>query len=498
MSTQDSQQQWWGRWIPAGFFLLTIYFPLFLHLGNEPVKNFDESLFACRAFSIAYYGEYLCNFRDLPQGPSASNTKPPLISYVQALSFYIFGYNELALRLPIAISAVLLIWVLIAFSRREFGSPTFGYICGLVLVTSRGFVDVHMSRTGDHDIPLALFGLIFLLSVYRYLDSHRTEKKYLVVLTLMLIFMALTKGIAGLFFGPGVVLYALYKRQLLPLLRDKYTWIAVGVYILAVVGFYLFRHLDCPEFLDRMWKYEMGGHYGKTRDSHDHPWYWYFHNWYIGRFPWLPLVPLGIGMMFLNRFRDLRDWGVMMLICFVTYMAVVSNSQTKLLWYDASVYPMLAFWAAWVLYTLFNGLKRHFAPLNISKTYLLGILFLIGIFVFPYRDIMQKVYLPRDVHYVPERYGHIIKETERLLPDITEYCVLHIGQSTHILFYQLIYNNLKDYRIKRYRSPESVKVGDTVMVCQTNVKNRLMREYEYEFVLGTQNKCVLLHLIRRK
>ncbi|MEO1449894.1 MAG: hypothetical protein AAFV07_10220, partial [Bacteroidota bacterium] len=48
------------RWLVLGLFLAVVYFPLFLHLDHEPVKNFDEALFANRAFSIAYYGEYLC------------------------------------------------------------------------------------------------------------------------------------------------------------------------------------------------------------------------------------------------------------------------------------------------------------------------------------------------------------------------------------------------------------------------------------------------------
>ena len=496
MSSPQEHNKWLTRWIPGGFFFLAIYFPLFLHLDVEPVKNFDESLFACRAFSIAYYGEYLCNFRDLPQGPSASNTKPPLISYVQALSFRILGYNELALRLPTAISAVLLIWVLIVFSKREFGTPTFGYFCGLVLVTTRGFVDVHLSRTGDHDIPLALFGLIFLLSVYRYLDSERTDKKYLILLTLMLILMALTKGVAGLFFAPGVLLYALYKRQLIPLLKERSTWIALGIYVAAIGGFYILRHMDCPEFLDRMWKYEVGGHYGKTRDGHKHPWNWYLNNWYVGRFPWLPFVPFGIGLTFLHRFRHLRDLGVLLLISFVTYMAVVSNSQTKLLWYDASVYPIMAFWVGLVFYFLFEGIKKSLGGTQI-RNLILGTLFCVSLFAFPYRDIMLKVYQPRDVHYVPERYAYLIKRAENLLPETTHYNILHVGQSTHILFYQLVYNNLKDYRIRRYRALESVKVGDIVMACQPNIKKRLMERYEYKLMLGAED-CILIHLLSKK
>lgn len=493
------------RWITLLLFAAAVYFPLFLHLDKEPVKNFDESLFACRAFSLAYFGEYLCNFTDFTtftegqiRGPGASNTKPPLISFVQAGFFRVFGYNELALRLPSALSALLILGVFLRLSRRLFGDWTFGYLAGLVLVTSRGFVNVHVTRTGDHDAPLALFGLVLLLAFYHYLESDRQDRRQLALLTAMLCCAALTKGVAGLFFGPGMLLYALYKRQFLALLRDRHTWLALGAYLLVVGGYYLYREWDCPGFLDRVWRYEVGGHYGATRDGHLHPWYWYFQNFYINKFTyWLPLLPLGIGLFFHPRLRALRDLGVLLLLAGASWMAVISNSETKLLWYDASMYPLMALVVGLALYQLHTGVQQWLAAPTPGWRYLTTVLFLLVFFLMPYRFIISKVYHPQEVLYQPEKYGFLIKQTERNLPDLKQYHILHLGQSTHALFYQLVYDLTKGYRIGRYRAPESTRVGNVVMTCQPRLRRYLSERYELE-LLQAYDECVLVRLVARK
>ncbi|MEM7659428.1 MAG: glycosyltransferase family 39 protein [Bacteroidota bacterium] len=498
MQLRWNRETFLKQWLPAVLFSAAIYFPLFLHLDVEPIKNFDESLFACRAFSVAHYGDYLCNFRDLPYGPSASNTKPPLMTYVQAGFFKLIGYNELALRLPIAIAAVLLIFTLIQFGRKQFGSEAFGYFCGLILVTSRGFVTVHMSRTGDHDVPLALFGLLLLLMVHRYFSAEIQEKKYLGWITLLLICTTLTKGIAGLFFGPAIVLYALYRKQLIPLLKDKYTWYAALTYVVVIAGYYLVRNEICPDFLDRVWRYEVGGHYGATRDGHNHPWFWYLKQWYEFKFHyWLPLIPLGIGLTFHPKFRQIRDLSVLFLLASTTYLAVISNSQTKLSWYDASLYPMMAFWAGLVCFVLWQSIMDWLQANSISKRYLFTALFVLGLFAFPYRDIMEKVYEPKDVLYPPEKYGFLMKQMDKTMPDFQSYQILHVGQSTHSLFYQLVYNEVKGYQIGRYFAYESAKEGDFIMACQNRIKRRLEREFETQVWQSTE-QCKLYYLVKRK
>ncbi|MCB0844496.1 MAG: hypothetical protein KDE26_14675, partial [Bacteroidetes bacterium] len=58
---QLQASKWIRTWGPIVLFAIAAYFPIFLHLGSFPLKNFDESLFAMRAYKMAHEGEYLYN-----------------------------------------------------------------------------------------------------------------------------------------------------------------------------------------------------------------------------------------------------------------------------------------------------------------------------------------------------------------------------------------------------------------------------------------------------
>ncbi|MCB0838311.1 MAG: glycosyltransferase family 39 protein, partial [Bacteroidetes bacterium] len=231
--------KWIRIWVPILLFSVAAYFPIFLHLGSFPLKNFDESLFAMRAYKMAHEGEYLYNFRDFPDGPSSTNVKPTFFTTIQALSFKILGYNEIALRLPVALCVVLLLGFFLRLSYLETGSLTWGYFCGLVLITSIGFIRVHISRTGDHDAPLAVMGWLSLLYFFRYLQNDRKSTRDLWIFTFLMIAATLTKSVSGLFFVPALVIYSLYKKQFVALMTSKELWLSVAAFVIAVGGFYL-------------------------------------------------------------------------------------------------------------------------------------------------------------------------------------------------------------------------------------------------------------------
>ena len=107
-------------------FCLYIYFPLFLHLGVGPARLWDESLFAMRAGLMAEEGKYLLNYSYWVEGGSGhKNTKPPLMTWVQAGFIKVFGHSELVLRLPIALLATGAIFLMVWFFKKEWGSIGF-------------------------------------------------------------------------------------------------------------------------------------------------------------------------------------------------------------------------------------------------------------------------------------------------------------------------------------------------------------------------------------
>jgi 4-amino-4-deoxy-L-arabinose transferase-like glycosyltransferase len=483
------------KWGAIILFALVAYFPLFLHLGSFPLKNFDESLFAIRAYKMAHYGEYLYNFRDLPDGPSSTNVKPTFFTTIQALSYKIIGYNELALRIPVALCVVLLLFYFLRFSKQETGSYLFGFFCGMVLLTSIGFIRVHVARTGDHDAPLAVFGWLSLLYFFKYLQNDRQSSRDLWIFTFFLIAGTLTKSVSGLFFCPAMLLYSLYKKQFVALLKTRDFWLAIAAFVISVGSFYVIREIEHPGFWKFIVKGELGGRYLGTLNGHNFPWYWYAVRLYKIKFmPWLLLLPVGIGLMITDKNRRLADFGVLMTLAGITWMTVISTAQTKLEWYDASLYPVMAMLVGYVLYRAYQ-LVMSYVPIksNALRSGLTVLIFIL-VFAFPYKKIIEKVYQPKDIDYPGERYGLLISQVKNKYPDLKEFTIQYNSFSTHILFYQLVYNQHRGYHISRIDKPEEARVGMTVMSCDPNDVKYLEENFVVEPITGKEG-CKLLRLL---
>jgi len=99
--------------------LILIYLVVFLKIDTFHLRWWDESMFAVNTYEMAKNGHpfslYFNGVIDI------SNSKPPLTVWVQVAFTKLFGYNEVALRLPSAIAAALSIIVTFRFTQRRFG-----------------------------------------------------------------------------------------------------------------------------------------------------------------------------------------------------------------------------------------------------------------------------------------------------------------------------------------------------------------------------------------
>ncbi len=94
------------NYILFALLLVLIYFPIFLHLTYMPIRMWDESITGVNAIEMASNHHYFVTYID--GHPDMYNCKPPLLLWCIVLSIKIFGFSELALRLPSAIAALLL------------------------------------------------------------------------------------------------------------------------------------------------------------------------------------------------------------------------------------------------------------------------------------------------------------------------------------------------------------------------------------------------------
>ncbi|HSB33796.1 MAG TPA: glycosyltransferase family 39 protein, partial [Nitrospirota bacterium] len=122
----------------------------FYQLGSHPLWDVDEGLHASTSKDMVLSGDWVTtrvngqNFYD----------KTVLYNWFAAVSFLLFGFTELAARLPAALLGLGTVLVTYELGRRMFGSGA-GLLGGAVLATSPEFIV--LSRAVVHDISLAFF-----------------------------------------------------------------------------------------------------------------------------------------------------------------------------------------------------------------------------------------------------------------------------------------------------------------------------------------------------
>ncbi|MEM6263520.1 MAG: glycosyltransferase family 39 protein [Bacteroidota bacterium] len=462
-------------------FCFLAYFPLFFHLDTEPLKQWDESLFGLRALYLAENGEILNNFGQFDKAPGHPNTKPPLISFVQVIFMKVLGYNELALRLPIALFGLLLMGIFYWFSLKEWGKPGIGLLGGLALLTSTQFVQPHMVRSADHDVPLSVFAFLSIIFLYRYLKNDQKKFVHLALLTLMVGFGVLTKNLFGLLFLPGFFLYFLYKRQLIPFLTSGRFVGSLGILAGLLGGFYIVWEIQNPGIMNRIWEYEILKRYTTALENHEGSIFYYVSLWIEGGFmPWVLFIPITFGLLFIEKYKAYHDFIVITAFCFFITLIAISLGSTKTVWYSAVLYPILGIWTGISLNLLLEGSVRLLKPLSIPKIGIitLELLLLFGI---PYYHVMENI-LKEDYVYPQERYGHFMNQHARVHPSDQDYKIHLSSWDTHAIYYVNAFNSGKGFNLGVNRDPSGLKVGQKVLVCTQKDFNRIKKRFKFDKV----------------
>ncbi len=468
-------------------FALLCYFPLFLHLGSLSLRLWDESRRGVNALEMAANGHWLVPH--FGGAPDMWGTKPPLLVWLQAIFMKIVGYNELAVRLPSALAGAATVFLLVWFAQKVLKRPFAGFFAGLVLLTSDIYIESHGAISGDYDALLALWQTAYLLSFYRYLEDRRPQLLYLTGLFVFL--AAFTKGIAGFFFLPALLVYALWRGEMLPLLTSKQTYWTLLAVVGALLGYYFLREAVNPGYLQAVWENELGGRYFEAKEGQAQPFLFYFKS--IFKFdlysPWVYVVPLAFLVGFLQS--NLRRITTLLAINFVLFFGVISFAQTKLTWYFMPILPSISLLVGLLIEEVYEGLRTH---LHLSRPWLRRTLFIVlsfTIFTLPYRRIIEKVYVFEHQGFLKEKMDY--RDFLRTIPEEKELTILHPYYNGHVVFYQTLYNH-QGYQIKDKmlhtpqpgvlpeipEIPPTFARGEKVILCETEPWNYLSSNYLWE------------------
>lgn len=348
-----------------GFLCYLFYFK---NLGLWTSRMWDEARNGVNALEMLKNGNLLVTY--FRGAPDLWNVKPPFYIWTVTVLFKIFGPSDYLLRLPSALAASFVTFAIYFFAKTKLKRPGIGLLASLILLSSMGFPDAHIARTGDYDAMLTLWVFLTTTSFYTY--TQEWNKRDLILSFIFLTLAVFTKGVAGLFMVPGVLLYLLLTRRLMNVIKTPTFWKALFISVLFIAAYYLGREAVNPLYLHTVMKEELG-RYGNITGSKisDFGYYWRFFTDF--RFQkWIYLIPLSIVSIFVTKEKKLKDWIILSYIISVWYFLLISLSSTKNLWYDAQLYPFMSLLAAIFIAQLIKQLPilLRIIPIAILAYYL--------------------------------------------------------------------------------------------------------------------------------
>ncbi len=285
--------------------------------------------------------------------------KPPLKYWLIAIAFKLFGVHDWAARLPVALSAVLLCWLVFRMGAWAF-SVRAGTCAGLALATSVGlflFTRVQLSEVMiAFTIALAMWAFLRALD-----DTERRPGVWSVAMAASIGVGLLLKGlIAAVFPVAAALLFLAFTRQLF--LRE--TWqrlrpfrgvlvvlaIAAPWHILATLRnppyFDLTMHSGPGQYHGFFWFYFINEHvlrFLNLRYPHDYntvprAWFWLFHVLWL--FPFSVFFPAVATISFkaVDRASRMR----LLCLCWVGFLLAFFTFSSTQEYYSLPCYPALA------------------------------------------------------------------------------------------------------------------------------------------------------------
>lgn len=478
-------------------------FALFAHLDDPQLEFFDEARRANNALEMArgdapslltpsYYGK-----------PDHWGTKPPLLVWCQAAWMKVIGPSELAVRLPSALASVALLFLLVWWGRKDFGSPLAGALGGLTVFCSWQYMGNHGARTGDYDALLMLFLTAQLIFFYRYVTSDKL--KYLFAAGAAVFLAGMTKGVAGGFLLPGIGLWMLLDRRGRKKVLRPAPYLIVGAAIALVVGYYFLRETVDPGFLEMLRQNELGGRFADVNEGHRGPWYYYLLKLVQDQGFVFPLVMLFPAAAYLLTDEEYERPTRLLAITAVSFLAVISLAATKLYWYKNPVLPLFGMLVGAGFYHLCRILAERLGP---TRGRVVVVALFLGVFLAPTLLISHRVLNARRFQETAPRkaaYREFMRRTEVTPP----YSVLVEDYHPNARFYvERLRTKGQDVRLKRYKrlrpflsldiQPKDVfKVDERVVVCTSDTWEHLFDRWRMK-ILVDNKRCKLVQLREKR
>ncbi len=285
--------------------------------------------------------------------------KSPLVYWLMAVSYRIFGVHDWAARIPIALSCIGLAWLTAAFGMWAFGKRA-GFYAGLCIATCIGLF--LFTRILIPDVMLTFTVALAMWAFLRCLEEGEAHPRaWAAVLAVNLALGLLLKSMIGVLFPLAAGgIYLLVTRQLF----SRRTWkrlhpfTGLGIILLIAAPWHILATLQNPPYFVFTFRSVPGQYHGflwfyfmneqvlrflnlrYPRDYNTVPrlYFWLFH--LIWLFPWSVYLPAVAKLSYKPADRAGRTRSLA--LCWAGFVLVFFTFSTTQEYYSMPCYPALA------------------------------------------------------------------------------------------------------------------------------------------------------------
>ncbi|OHB70920.1 MAG: hypothetical protein A2W23_03775 [Planctomycetes bacterium RBG_16_43_13] len=352
---------------------LSVYL-FFFWLGGNGLWNADEGRYAEGGREMFVSGDFLVPTIDgLPR-----INKPPLIYWLDAVSYSIFSVNEFAARFFPALFALIGVVMAYYFGKMSWNRRA-GFIAGVVLATCGQYIV--LARVIVTDMVLASLMALAIFFWFRGYKSPRSGGINYILFYIFCGLAVLTKGPLGLIVPfLAIVPYLAVTGELK---RIKEMRPIIGVILILVISlpWFLLVERRYPGYLQYFFVEQNFLAFFESGIHHGRPFYYTFGYLFAGMFPWPLFFLYLVFRLFKIGFGNIRkvESG---LLFFILWLALAflffTVSKSKSSTYLQPVYLPVAVLVGW----LFDIVIREAIPGETNKGMIVGvvlILILVGV-----------------------------------------------------------------------------------------------------------------------
>lgn len=327
-----AHDRWWEFFTFFSLFILAIILYTF-HLGNLPLRDWDEATFAqvAKEISQSRFDDWRWLFPTI-WGEAYLN-KPPLIHSLTALVYTFFGVSEFSTRIVGASLTALSVPLLYSLARELFLPRYYALFSALVYLTTMPVV--RHGRLAMLDGAVLCFQVLMMLFVLK----ARRDLRYALPAGIAFGLICLSKGwMLGFLLGSIVLLFLMWDTP--RLISSVYLWLGFFLGLLPVIAWQTAQYLYYGnQFINTSVKDQSLDRVFTAVEGHQGPIWYYVLELLKYPHPWIIIAIIGIVIAWQNRNWS---WAKFILVWSFAYLIAVSIMGTKLPWYIMPIYPALS------------------------------------------------------------------------------------------------------------------------------------------------------------